>query len=523
MDRIVGIDLGTTKSAIAVWQDNHPRIIPDAGGENIVPSIVALDPESGEWVVGKPAKQLATSNPQVAIYSAKRFMGRRYSDEAVQKALTKMHVLYELEESKNKRDGIEVVVGNSHLIPQEVSAKLLEHLKKNAEKELGHKVDEAVITVPAYFHDSQRQATRDAGRIAGMDVRRVLNEPTAACLAFGYQKLAEERKIVAVYDLGGGTFDISILEVGRGPFRVRATNGDTYLGGDDIDWLIVEWVLGKLGATQKKLSEDMLVLARLRAAVETAKKELSVKEKAQIEIAGPLDSISEVTDLSIELTRAELEKLTRSIIDKTLLPCHKALHDARLKASDIQEVLLVGGQTRMPLIREAVRDFFGREPNISVNPEEVVALGAAVQAAMMAGEATGLKLADVIPLSLGVNTKGLIDTIIPRNTPIPVVKTKMYSTVVDNQESVEIRIYQGEEERAQEKNKLGEFILKGINPAPAEEPEIEVTFHVDQDGILHVTGKDLRTGNSQELTITNSMRLSEEEIEAMVGNETNSD
>ena len=518
MAGIVGIDLGTTKSAIAVWQNNEPRIIADPTGENIVPSVVALDPDTGQWVVGQRAKELATVNPQGAIYSAKRFMGRRFSDEAVQTALNKRRVLYGVEESQRRQDVIEVVVGNEHLIPQEVSAKLLEHLKANAEATLGHEVSEAVITVPAYFHDSQRQATRDAGRIAGLNVKRVLNEPTAACLAFGYQKLAEERKTVAVYDLGGGTFDISILDVGRGPFRVRATNGNTYLGGDDIDWLVVDWALDKIGGEKPlKLRKDVQALARLRVAVEQAKKELSSAEQAQIQVVGPLSPNSGITDLSLELTRAELEQITKSFIEETLIPCGQALHDARLKPSDIQEVLLVGGQTRMPAIRQAVRDFFGIEPNISVKPEEVVALGAAVQAAILGGEATGLKLADVVPLSLGVSTKGLMDTIIPRNTPIPVTKTKIYSTAYDNQESVEIKIYQGERKAVEENYKLGGFILKGIIPGPAEEPEIEVTFHVDQDGILHVTGKDLRTGNSHETTITDSMRLSEEEIEAMIG------
>jgi molecular chaperone DnaK len=517
MAGIVGIDLGTTKCAVAVWQNGEPRIIPDASGENIIPSVVAFDSAKGKWVVGHAAKQLAVTDPQAAIYSAKRLMGRRFSDDAVRNALADMHILYALEKSKVRRDGIDVVVGDKHLTPQEVSAKLLAHLKATAEAELGQEVTEAVITVPAYFHDSQRQATRDAGRLAGLEVKRVLNEPTAACLAFGFQRLADERKKVAVYDLGGGTFDISILEIGRGPFRVLATHGDDYLGGDDLDWLIVDWAIDQLGGNeQTQIKEDVHALARLRAAAEAAKKDLSSQEKTVIKISGALSADIKITDLSLELTREKLEELTEPLIKRTLKPCEQALHDARVNTSDIKEVLLVGGQTRMPAIRRAVRDFFGIEPNTSVKPEEVVALGAAVQSAIMAGVATNLKLADVVPLSLGVNSKGMMDTIIARNTPIPVHKTKNYSTDLDNQDTVEISIYQGEGIAVAENNKLGGFLLKGILPAPAGEPDIEVTFHVDQDGILHVTGKDLKTGNSHETTITDSMRLSDAEIEAMI-------
>ena len=517
MAAIVGIDLGTTKCAVAVWQNNEPRIIPDADGENIVPSVVAFDSTNGKWVVGRAAKQIAVNNPQSAIYSAKRLMGRRISDEVVQNALADLHILYALEPSKVRRDGIDVVIGDKHLTPQEVSAKLLAHLKATAEAELGQEVTEAVITVPAYFHDSQRQATRDAGRLAGLEVKRVLNEPTAACLAFGFQKLADERKNVAIYDLGGGTFDISILKIGRGPFRVLATNGDTSLGGDDLDWAVVDWVMDEIGGNeQAQIREDVNALARLRAAVEVAKKDLSSIEKTVIKVPGSLSAEIKITDLSLELTREKLEQLTAPLIKRTLKHCEQALRDAQLHTSDIKEVLLVGGQTRMPEVRRAVRDFFNLEPNTSVKPEEVVALGAAVQSAIMAGVANNLRLADVVPLSLGLNTKGMMDTIIARNTPIPVNKTKMYSTDIANQDSVEINVYQGEGRAVVENNKLGGFVLKGILPAPAGEPEIEVTFHVDQDGILHVTGKDLRTDNSHEITITDSMRLSDAEIEAMI-------
>jgi molecular chaperone DnaK len=518
MAGIVGIDLGTTKSALAVWQDNQPQIITDVSGERIVPSVVALHPETGEWVVGSAAKSLSIQNPEVAIYSAKRLIGRRFSDHVVQKAIEDSHLLYDVEQSKGKRDSIEVVVGKEHLTPQQVAAKLLEYLRENAETKLNKKITDAVITVPAYFLDSQRQATRDAGRIAQLAVKRVLSEPTAACLAFGFQKLAEERKTVAVYDLGGGTFDISILDIGRGPFSVRATNGNTYLGGDDIDWAVVGWVVEQIaGNRSAELTKDVAAMARLRAAVEQAKKDLSSAEKTLIEVAGPLTPTSGITDVSLELTRAKLEELSEPFIEKTLEPCERALHDARVQRSDIKEVLLVGGQTRMPRIRQAVRDFFGIEPNTSVSPEEVVALGAAVAAAIISGEAPqDLKLADVVPLGLGVATKGMMNTVIPRNTLIPVSITKTYSTAEDNQDSVEINIYQGEATLVTDNNHLGGFILGGILPAPAEEPEIEVTFKVDEDGILHVTGKDMHTGNLNQTTITNSMRLSDEEIESMI-------
>lgn len=514
MTKIVGIDLGTTKSAIAVWQNGAPYIIPSETGSPIVPSVVAIDPLNGKWVVGERAKAIAIEHPNAAIYSAKRFIGRRYSDKAVQGNLEKMRILYEVEESRQRRDGIEVAIGSNRLTPQEVSAKVLQYMKASAETHLNHEITEAIITVPAYFHDSQRQATRDAGRITGLNVKRVLNEPTAACLAFGFKKLAEERKTVAVYDLGGGTFDISIVDIGRGPFRVRATNGDTYLGGDDLDWAIVDWVIEQIGGGEAwQLTQDVMALAQLRAAVEKSKKELSFADETQIQVKGELSPKSKITDVDLSLTQAQLKHLAEPFIKRTLESCKRALHDARLTPSEITEVLLVGGQTRMPTIREAVRDFFGVEPNISVEPEEVVALGAAVQAAILAGEAAGIKLADVVSLTLGVNTKGSMNPIIPRNTPIPVVKTKIYSTAEDNQESVEIQVYQGEAKPVADNIKLGEFILTGLAPAPAEKPEIEVTFHVDQDGILHVTGKDLYSGNFQEITITDSMRLSDGEIE----------
>jgi molecular chaperone DnaK len=516
---VIGIDLGTTKSAVAVWQTNEPVIIQDTDGDNIVPSVVALNHADGQWVVGKPAKEIASVQPESAIYSIKRFIGRRFSDEKVLNSLESHRILYEVEESPTRRDRIEVEIEGSRLTPQEVSAKILRYLKERAEAYLGDEVQEAVITVPAYFHDSQRQATRDAGRIAGLNVKRVLSEPTAACLAFGYQKLSEERKTVAVYDLGGGTFDISIMEVGQGPFRVLATNGDPFLGGDDLDWLIVDWALEQIGGEEaKKLQHDVHALAHLRAAAEQVKKELSKSESARLRVKGKLSEASPLSDLDLPLTQTQLDLLAKDFVARTLVPCERAVHDSKIDLSSIKEVLLVGGQTRMPAIRKAVREYFQREPNTSVKPEEVVALGAAVQAAILMGKAKGLKLADVVPQTLGVSTKGDMDAIIARNTPIPVTKSKIYSTAYDNQENVEIKIYQGESALADNNIMLGRFILKGIAPAPAREPEIEVKFHVDQDGILHVTGKDQRTNNVEELTITDSMRLSEEEVKDMIGN-----
>ena len=512
MAEILGIDLGTTNSAAAIWRDGHPQLIPDQEGNLLTPSVVALDPSTGELVVGHRALQIAVEKPQVAIYSIKRFMGRRFKEDLVKEDLTSHLIRYEMRESLRRGGRIEVVVEDKHLTPQEVSAKILQKLKADAEAYLGHPVTQAVITVPAYFHDSQRQATRDAGRLAGLEVKRVLNEPTAACLAFGYEKLKENRQKIAVYDLGGGTFDISILEVGRGPFRVRATNGNTHLGGDDINRLIVEWILSEIGTEEgDKLGENLTFLAHLYAIAERVKIDLSSLEEVAIE----LEEILGVGSAKLTLTRARLEQMTKNLIEESLLICRRALHDAHLQTADIQEVLLVGGQTHMPAIRQAIRDFFSKDPNVTINPEEVVAQGAAIQAAMLAGLMTGLRLADVVPLSLGVSSKGRMDALITRNTSVPVVETKIFSTADDNQDSVEIQIYQGEGQKVTENVKLGGFILSGIEPAPAGEPEIEVTFRVDQDGILHVSGKDLRTGNYQETTITDSVKLSEEEIEEM--------
>lgn len=517
MSAILGIDLGTTNTVAAIWENGEPRIIPNSEGYSITPSIVAFDQSEGGWVVGHRARALAERVPHSVVYSIKRFMGRRFGEDIVQDEIQKNHILYEMHESRRWQGGIEVTIGEKPLTPQEVSAKVLQKVKADAEAHLGQRITQAVITVPAYFHDSQRQATRDAGRIAGLEVKRVLNEPTAACLAFGHKKLADKRKTVAVYDLGGGTFDISILDVGQGPFRVRATNGDTHLGGDDLDWTIVEWMLEQVGGQGRgRQLEDFRIAAQLRAVAERAKVALSTVDEVRIHVPSAAGTDVPDQNRALTITRSILEKLAEPVISRTLDACARALQDARLPPSAVQEVLMVGGQTRMPAVRLAVQEFFGLEPNTNINPDEVVALGAAVQAAILTGEDTRLRLADVVPLTLGVNTRGLMDAIIPRNTAVPVVKTKAYSTAEDNQESVEIQIHQGERPLVKDNVKLGSFILKGIEPAPRGEPEIEVTFRVDQDGILHVTGKDTHTGNIKEITITDSVRLSDSEIQEMI-------
>ncbi len=518
MTDIIGIDLGTTNSAAALWRDGVPQMIPDTEKNVVTPSIVAFDPEKEDWIVGRDAAALLEQDPRNVVKSIKRFVGRRFQGQAFREELEKLHVLYKMQESGRRRGSVDVVLGDRHLTPQEISAKILQKIKSDAEAYLEQEITEAVITVPAYFNAPQRQATRDAARIAGLEVKRVLNEPTAACLAFGYKKLAEERKTVAVYDLGGGTFDISILEVGRGPFRVRATNGNTMLGGDDLDWLVLEWILEQIGGTEKEqLRKDVIAQARILAAVETAKIALSEVEETTVSVPGQLSPTCRINDLAVKLTKTQLEGLAESFVRETLTPCVQALHDAKLSTADIREVLMVGGQTRMPAIRRAVNDFFGIEPNIDINPEEVVTLGAAVQAAIIAGEAKGIVLSDVVPLTLGVRAQGgLMDALIPRNTAIPIRKSKIYTTTIDHQEDVEIKIYQGEKPQVADNVKLGSFILSGIEPALAGKPEIEVTFQVDANGILVVGAKESYTGQEQKIVITDSIRLSDEEIQTMV-------
>jgi molecular chaperone DnaK len=524
MSDTIGIDLGTTNSAVAIWRDGKPELIPDTEGYYLTPSIVAFDPDKDEWVVGRPAKLLAQQDPRWAVKSIKRFMGRRFKGNDIQEEVAKLHVLYKVEGSNRREGGLDVVLGEYHLTPQEISARILQKLKADAETYLHQPVTEAVITVPAYFNAAQRQATHDAGRIAGLEVKQVLNEPTAAYLAFGYSQLDEERRLdkerrtVAAYDLGGGTFDISILDVGRGPFSVQATNGDTLLGGDDLDWLIVDWVIAQLDSPdQAHLADDFIAQARLWAAAEQAKIELSKAEEALVQVPGELSPNFGLHDLAVVLNRTQLEGLAETFVAKTLEPCQRALDDAGIEISEIKEVLLIGGQTRMPAIRRAVKNFFGIEPNVSVNPEKVVALGAAVQAAVLDKKTTGIALLDVVPLTLGLRTQGgLMDALIQRNTRVPIRKTKMYTTTTDDQDSVEIQVYQGERPNVADNVKLGSFILSGIEPAPAGQPEIKVTFQVDSNGILHVTGEDLYTGQARKIAITDSIKLSDDEIKAMI-------
>ncbi len=518
MADIIGIDLGTTNSGAAIWRDGAPQMIPNTEGSYLTPSVVAFDPGKEEWVVGQEARDILKQTPWNVVKSIKRFVGRRFRGKNFKEEIEKLHVLYKVEESTHRKGGIDVVLGTWHLTPQEISAKILQKIKSEAEAYLSQEVTAAVITVPAYFNATQRQATRDAGRIAGLDVKRVLNEPTAACLAFGYKKLSEERKTVAIYDLGGGTFDISILDVGRGPFRVRATNGNTLLGGDDLDWMILTWVLDQLGKTEKeKLTEDVIAQARILAAVEQAKIALSEAGDTEIKVPGQLSPTVQLNDLALKITRAQLEHLAESFIEQTLEPCRKALQDAKLSPPEIKEVLMVGGQTRMPAIRQAVKGFFGIELNVDVNPEEVVTLGAAVQAAILAGEARGIVLSDVVPLTLGVRAQGgLMDALISRNSAIPIKKAKIYTTTTDHQDSVEIQVYQGEKPQTADNVKLGCFTLSGIEPAPAGQPEIEVIFHVDENGILHVSAKDKYTEEIQKISITDSVRLSDIEIQKMI-------
>jgi molecular chaperone DnaK len=518
MAETLGIDLGTTKSVGAIWRDGAPMIIPDAEGKPIItPSVVAIDPDTHGLVVGHPAQEIRERCPQAAIYSIKRLMGRRWGEDIIRDDLEKARILYDVAEVPKRDGGIEVSLGDEYLSPQEVSAKILGKIKNDAETFLGHRISEAVVTVPAYFHDAQRQATRDAGTLALLTVKRVLNEPTAACLAFGYQKIKEEAKTVAVYDLGGGTFDISILNVGGGMFSVLATNGDRHLGGDDLDWLIVDWVLDRLNPRDRgAVQGDVQALARLRGAAERVKRALSTEPRGHVVVAGQLSPTAKVHDLDMELTQEELDALAEPWIRKTLAPCARALDDAHVSTAQLREVLMVGGQTRMPAVRRAVREFFGIEPNISIDPIQVVALGASVQAAIIDGRAKDLKLSNVIPLTLGVSTKGFTDTVIPRNTPLPTGKKKIYSTDTDYQTSVKIEICQGEHPLAKDNVKLAVITLDAIEPALKGVPQIEVEFNVDQDGILHVTATDLQSGNAGRVTIAESVGFGPEEIATMI-------
>ncbi len=511
MSKIIGIDLGTTNSAMAYMSGGKPNVIANAQGGRLTPSVVAVD-DKGETLVGSPAKNQAVTNPEGTIYSVKRLIGRSWDDPEVQRD----RKLLPFEMRKSSSDGVEVKMGDKWYTPQEISAKILSKMKKDAEEFLGEKVTEAVITVPAYFDDSQRQATKDAGKIAGLDVKRIVNEPTAAALAYGLDNHKDEK--IAIFDLGGGTFDISILEIGDGVFEVLSTNGDTHLGGDDFDQKIIDKLVKDFKDSDGvDLKEDRTALQRLKEAAEKAKIELSTSEESEINIPYITATSSGPKHLKVKMSRSDLEKLTSDLIEKAVKPCEKAIKDAKLSTSDIDEVLLVGGMTRMPAVIKKVKEIFGKEPNKGVNPDEVVAVGAAVQGGVLGGDVKDITLLDVTPLSLGLETLGGVMTkLIERNTTIPVEKKQIFSTAADNQPGVEIHVLQGEREMADDNKTLGRFILDGIPPAPRGVPQIEVIFAIDANGILNVNAKDLATNKEQKITITASTGLKDEEIEKMV-------
>ncbi|MCB9154473.1 MAG: molecular chaperone DnaK [Caldilineae bacterium] len=512
MGKIIGIDLGTTNSVVAVMEQGEPVVIPSSEGARLIPSVVAVNPKSGERLVGQVARRQAVTNPDNTIFSVKRLMGRKFSDAEVQRALEILP--YKIVDRPN--GDVAVVMGGKEYSPPEVSAMILQKIKHDAEQYLGETVTQAVITVPAYFNDSQRQATKDAGRIAGLEVLRIINEPTASSLAYGLDKQVDQR--IAVYDLGGGTFDISILDVGDGVFEVKSTNGDTFLGGDDFDQRVINWIADEFRKEQGiDLRQDRMALQRLKEAAEKAKIELSTVMQTEINLPFITADASGPKHLQMTLTRSKLEQLTADLVERTIGPCRSALEDAGLSASDIAEVVLVGGQTRMPAVQEAVKKFFGREPHRGVNPDEVVAIGAAIQAGVLGGEVKDVLLLDVTPLTLGIETLGGVATaLIERNTTIPTRKSQTFSTAANNQTSVEIKVVQGERPMAADNKLLGNFILDGIPPAPRGMPQIEVTFDIDADGILHVSALDKATGRTQSIRITASSGLAKDEVDRMV-------
>jgi molecular chaperone DnaK len=509
MGKILGIDLGTTNSAMAIIEGGKPKILENAEGNRTTPSVIAIS-KNGERLVGQTAKRQAVTNPENTVFAVKRLIGRKFEDPEVQEDLKNSPF-----KIVKANGGVKVVMNGKEHSPEEISAMILSKLKADAEAKLGEKITEAVITVPAYFNDSQRQATKDAGKIAGLEVKRIINEPTAAALAYGFDKKKGQQ--IAVYDLGGGTFDVSILDVSEDTVEVKATNGDTHLGGEDFDKKIIDWILEEFKKDQGiDLSKDSLALQRIKEAAEKAKIELSTTNETEINQPFITTDQNGPKHLVLKLSRAKLEDLVGELVDKSIEPCKAALKDAGFKTGDIEEVILVGGMTRMPLVQKKVKEFFGKEPHLGVNPDEVVASGAAVQAGVLQGDVKDVLLLDVTPLTLGIETLGGVSTpLIDRNTTIPTSKSQIFSTAVDNQTSVEVHVLQGERPMASDNKTLGRFILDGIPPAPRGVPQVEVSFDLDANGILNVKAVDKASGKEQKITITASSSLSEEEIEKM--------